>query len=232
MVENTSKPILGYWSIRGMGAQCAYLLAYCKVDYTFKEYVATVNEDGTRDRGTWPDDKFNLGIGFPNLPYFIDGDVKMAETMPVMRYICDNWKPELLGSSKKEKAEMDMLGAVVNELKLNCLMYPCYRHDDRGKITADAKTRFEPIVKWLGEKKYIMGDNLCYLDFVLLECLNVTNWISDGQIFKDYPTLDPYYKRLREIPEIQDALATFERKPFNNPFAKINHTVEVSGDKR
>ena len=75
---------------------------------------------------------------------------------------------------------MDMLGAVVNELKVNCLMYPCYRHGDREKISADAKTRFGPIVKWLGEKKYIMGDNLCYLDFVLLECLNVTNWISEG----------------------------------------------------
>ena len=82
-----AKPTLGYWSTRGMGAQVTYLLAYCGVDYNNKEYVASVGENGEWLRGTWPEDKFNLGIGFPNLPYFLDGDVKMAETMPIMRYI-------------------------------------------------------------------------------------------------------------------------------------------------
>ena len=113
MVENTNKPTLGYWSTRGMGAQCAYLLAYCKVDYTYKQYVAKIGEDGKPDRGEWPADKFNLGIGFPNLPYFIHGDVKIAETMPMMRYICAEWKPELLGKTPAQRAEVNQLSNVI-----------------------------------------------------------------------------------------------------------------------
>ena len=100
MVE-AQKPTLGYWTIRGMGAQCTYLLAYCGADYTLKEYQATFI-DGKRELGGWKEEKFNLGIGFPNLPYFLDGDIKIAETMPLMRYICNKYKPELLGSNPKE----------------------------------------------------------------------------------------------------------------------------------
>ena len=152
MVETAAeKPTLGYWAIRGMGAQCMYLLAYCEVDYSLKEYVANF-EDGKRDLGGWKEDKYNLGIGFPNLPYFIDGDVKIAETMPLMRYICKKYKPELLGTNLKEESEMDMLSAVVHSLKLDCLTYPCYSHGDRAKIDEDSKRRLGPIVKWLGEK--------------------------------------------------------------------------------
>ena len=62
-----------------------------------------------------------------------------------------------------------MLSAVVHDLKLNCLTYPFYRHGDRAKIDEDSKARLEPIVKWLGDKQYLMGDNLCYLDFIMFE---------------------------------------------------------------
>ena len=219
---NSSKPTLGYWSTRGMGAQVKYLLAYCNVDYNFKGYVCTF-EDGKVDRGTWPDEKYTLGIGFPNLPYFIDGNVKIAETMPLMRYICNKYKPELLGTNEKEIAEMDMLGAVVNDLKVNGVMFPCYGHGDRDKIDADTKKRLEPIVNWLGDKQYLMGDNVCYLDFILFECINVVEFVTNGRVFSDYPTLEPYVKRIKEIPALKDIIPQMEAIPFNNPMAKLNN---------
>ena len=221
MVESTEKPTLGYWSSRGNGAQCTYLLAYCGADYNFKQYVATF-ENGVIGRGTWPDEKFTLGIGFPNLPYLLDGDVKIAETMPLMRYICRKYKPELLGTNPKEIAEMDMLGAVVNDLKVQGVMYPCYMHGDRPKIEEDCKKRLEPIVKWLGDKKFLMGENICYLDFILFECINVIDFVSEGRVWTDYPKLKPYSDRIRALPALKDAITAAESKPFNNPFAKLN----------
>jgi len=45
-------------------------------------------------------DKFALGLAFPNLPYFIDGeDVKLTETAAIMQYISSKWRAELLGTS-------------------------------------------------------------------------------------------------------------------------------------
>ena len=75
-------------------------------------------QDGNFHMGGWKEDKFNLGIGFPNLPYFLDGDIKVAETMPLMRYICNKYKPELLGDSLKERTELDILSAVLHDLKM------------------------------------------------------------------------------------------------------------------
>ena len=97
-MEQQQKPTLGYWNIRGLGAQCTYLLAYCEVDYNLREYKGRI-VDGKPDADGWFEDKKNLGINFPNLPYFIDGDIKMAETLPLMRYICRKYKPEILGKS-------------------------------------------------------------------------------------------------------------------------------------
>ena len=215
------KPTLGYWSTRGMGAQCTYLLAYCDVDFNFKQYVATY-ENGVVGRGTWPDEKFNLGIGFPNLPYFIDGDVKIAETMPLMRYICRKYKPELLGKTLEERAQVDMIGAVVNDLKVSGCMVPCYVHGDRDKIDQDCTQRLEPIVKWLGEKKFLMGNDLCYVDFVLFECICVIEFVTNGRVFTDYPTLKTYSDEIKSITSLQSALAAAEMKAFNNPMAKLN----------
>lgn len=42
-------------------------------------------------------EKFNLGLDFPNLPYFIDGDYKITETLAIHAYIAEKWNPELLG---------------------------------------------------------------------------------------------------------------------------------------
>ena len=75
-------------------------------------------------------------MGLPNLPYFIDGEVKVSETMAIMRYICGKYKPELLGSNLNEKTEIDMYGSVMHDLKLNTLTYPFYKHGDRQKIDA------------------------------------------------------------------------------------------------
>ena len=205
-----------------MGDQCTYLLAYCGVDYELKEYKCSM-EDGKTNLGGWKEDKYNLGIGFPNLPYFLDGDIKVAETMPLMRYICNKHKPELLGDSLKERTELDILSAVIHDLKLQTLTYPFYTHGDREKIDKESKAKLKNIVAWLGDKQYLMGDKLCYVDFILLEICAVVDFVTEGRVWTDYPTLKPYSERIRAIPEIQAAIAAAEGKPFNNIMAKLNN---------
>ena len=43
------------------------------------------------DREAWLIEKFRIGLDFPNLPYFIDGDVKVTESKSIMKYIAKKW---------------------------------------------------------------------------------------------------------------------------------------------
>ena len=140
-----------------------------------------------------------------------------------MRYICNKYKPELLGDSLKERTELDILSAVVNDLKQQTLTYPFYTHGDREKIDKESKAKLAPIVRWLGDKQYLMGDKLCYVDFILLEICAVVDWVTEGRVWTDYPTLKTYSERMRAIPSIQQAIAAAEAKPFNNILAKLNN---------
>jgi glutathione S-transferase len=67
------------------------------VDFEDKQYARGPAPE--YDASQWTDEKNNLGMDFPNLPYLFDEDYKITESMAIMKYICAKWKPELLGAN-------------------------------------------------------------------------------------------------------------------------------------
>ena len=109
------RPKLGYWDIRGLAQQIRLLLVYLDVDF---EDVAYVQGDGPDySNQEWLDVKDTLGLDFPNLPYFIDEDVKVTETLAIMKYIAAKHKPAMLGKSAEEQGRVEMLADVLSNLK-------------------------------------------------------------------------------------------------------------------
>ena len=94
-----SKPTLGYWNIRGLAHGIRFVLTYSKVDFNDKRYDYGPAPEFHRD--SWNNEKFTLGLPFPNLPYFIDGEAKITETLAIYKYICHKFNPELLGKDPK-----------------------------------------------------------------------------------------------------------------------------------
>ena len=66
------------------------MLNYAGVPYEEKTYITQSGDWNLAKEGLMP---------FVNLPYIVDGDVKISETMAVQTYIADKFKPELLGST-------------------------------------------------------------------------------------------------------------------------------------
>ena len=97
-----SKPTLGYWKIRGLATALRLQMAYEGVQYDMVEYEQGEGPDFSR--AEWLDKKFTLGLDFPNLPYFIDGDLQFTETMAMHKYIADKWQPDVLGKTPADKA--------------------------------------------------------------------------------------------------------------------------------
>ena len=62
-------------------------------------------------------DKDNLGIDFPNLPYLIDGYVNLTNNDAIQNYIVNKWgSQELLGKNSQDKARVDSFNSVFNEV--------------------------------------------------------------------------------------------------------------------
>ena len=125
----TSKPKLGYWKIRGLAHQIRLILVYLNVD--FEDVMYECGDAPGYDRSCWTDVKFTLGMDFPNLPYYIDGDLKFSESGAITRYICAKYNPDLLGRSSEELAMVEMVNNIVGDLK-GAVTGPCYGTGDKA----------------------------------------------------------------------------------------------------
>ena len=62
------------------------------------------------------DDKFKLGLDFPNLPYYVDKDVKLTQSLAILRYIGKT--NGLSGKNPQEEATIDMLIQTAEDILL------------------------------------------------------------------------------------------------------------------
>jgi hypothetical protein len=118
-----SKPTLGYWNIRGLGAPIRYLLHYCGVQFEDKTYAYGPGPE--YDRSSWFNEKFTLGLELPNLPYLLDDDIKLTETVAIMKFVSSKWGGDL-HSDPIANAQAEMMQDKVLNLK-NKSTGPCYQ---------------------------------------------------------------------------------------------------------
>ena len=79
-------------------------LAYAGVDYQDITYDMGAAEGADNHWGT---QKSKLGLAFPNLPWYIDDNVKLTQSNAILRHI--GRKNNLLGKNADEASEIDML---------------------------------------------------------------------------------------------------------------------------
>ena len=218
-----SKPQLGYWKIRGLASNLRYQLAYQGVDYEMVEY----EQGDDHNVEAWTSVKYTLGMEFPNLPYLIDGDFKMSETIPIHKYIADKWNPELCGKDAQTKAHANMLGNVLNEIK-NAVTGPCYGSGDIEAIKKEIAegAKLQKVVEFLGGKKFLTGDDVTWVDFYFVEMIELMSKQHEG-LFEKYPTLKTYRESVFALPKLAEYLASDSCKEktyaFNNKSAKLNY---------
>ena len=198
-MDSSSKLIFGYWYTRGRGGVIRLLLDYCEVPYENRTYVK---------REEWFDkDKFNLGLDFPNIPYIVDGDVKIAEVNALMNYVpIKGNKKELLGGSDVNQVKVAEAVSVINDLRAS-VRNICFTKGDFYKeineviTNGQAKTlltRFENIFE---KKDWIIG-SLTIADFWLFEQLELILTI-DATKLDAFPNVLKFHKRFLEIPQVK-----------------------------
>ncbi|RWS19273.1 glutathione S-transferase Mu 1-like protein, partial [Leptotrombidium deliense] len=218
--------VLGYWDLRGICESIRYLLHFAEVEFEDKRYTfGSAPDYGCPE---WKNDKFNLGLDFPNLPYLFDGDVKLTQSLAILRYLARKYK--LVGESEAETMRLDVLEQELLDLRLKLakVVYsgPAYEklREEYLKILPE---KLQLLSNYLGDKKFVNGNKVTYVDFILYEVLDF-NYIFESTSLDAFANLNSFRHRFENLPAIQKYMSSgkFSRLPIFGPFAAIGGKKE------
>jgi len=215
-------PTLGYWAIRGLAEPLRYMLHYTGTTFEDKQY--TLGDAPTFSKDEWLADKDNLGLEFPNLPYYIDGDLKLTESSAISGHIAR--KHGLAGACEKDYIRLDLASGIITDLGMEIVML-CYGPDfetKKGAYIAALPTKVEKLSKLLGPGNYLCGDKIAFYDFLLFAVLERFLSLAP-HCLSPHQNLTAFHKRIEALP----AIAKYRSSPafqrikacFNNGYASF-----------
>ena len=214
--------ILGYWGIRSLGQPIRMLLGYKNVE--FEEKIYPVGDAPMFDKAEWNNAKFTLGLDFPNLPYLIDGDVKMSESNAIMRYLARKYNLE--GETEEEKRRIDILESVLNDFRISYINLTYFsRPQDFAKNLEKFKEDVQPALdrfdKFLGaDQKFFASNRLTYIDFLVHELMDQHRLLSKD-ILDNSNNLQNFMISFEQVPDIKEFMKSNKcfKGPINNKYA-------------
>ncbi|KAF8777977.1 glutathione S-transferase-like [Argiope bruennichi] len=208
------KPILGYWDLRGIVEPIRYLLRYKKVDFLDKRYVHGTDK--------WLKEKFSLGLDFPNLPYYMENNLKLSQSLAIIRHL--GAKYELDGKTNQQKLRIYVAEQQSRDFRmsLRTIAYDPHCEEKKKEFLENISGSFREWERFVGNRKFIAGDDLSYVDFMVYENLDYYR-LFHATILEDYPILKAYHSRVKNLPEMQEYLKSpnYKRWPIFGPTAKF-----------
>lgn len=143
----------------------------------------------------WFKDKYKLGLAFPNLPYYIDGDVKLTISHVILKYICQKYRPEYLGIDENEKMRVEMIGANVYDTFYSfaiTYLNPNYEESIPVQLFF-LKPRLKIIAGLLQQTRFVCANHVTWVDFYVYEALQLLERAVPGVIDE----ISPVFSRFR-----------------------------------
>ncbi|XP_063597131.1 glutathione S-transferase Mu 1-like [Penaeus indicus] len=211
-------PVLGYWKTRALCQAIRLMLRYTGTEYEEKFYP--VGDAPGYDKSEWLSVKFKLGLAFPNLPYYIDGDVKISQSKAIMRYLAR--KHDLCGTTPEEVIRTDMLEYQLADMQ-NAFFDVTYEHyDQKDSYTASLPAKMKQYSDFLGGSPWFAGDKLTYIDFLAYEIFD-QHLCLDRTCLDGFKNLQAFQKRFEDLEPIRKYMASpeFFRTPICNKYAQF-----------
>ncbi|GIX83678.1 glutathione S-transferase Mu 1 [Caerostris extrusa] len=210
-----SKPIVGYWDVRGLAEPIRYLLHYKNVDFEDRRYKIDQRE-------SWEKEKFNLNLDFPNLPYYIDGKVRLTQSITILRHLAGKYG--LDGKTEEEKLQASLAEQQIIDFRMSFSRL-CYSPDFeklKNEFVPKVAPQMKLVAKFLGDKKFLAGDSITYVDFMAYDVLDFYSYLIPN-VLDDLPNLKEYKQRIKNLPELQNYLksSTYVSWPIFSPLAQF-----------
>jgi len=215
-------PTFGYWPIRGVGQQVRFLLEYVGAKYEEKQYTI-------ENHNEWfLEDKVSLGLQFSNLPYYIDGDLKLTGSTAIMKHISRKHNfPDSLTES--EQCLLDMVENTVYDflwVGFIGLCYYCKGDFEKERveyIETYMPTKLKMLSDFMQNKTFILGDKITYMDFYMYEVLYAHSLFAPD-VFNKFQNLKEFLKTIENLPAISKYMKSdrYVHSPVLAPFSKWN----------
>lgn len=188
-----SKMIVAYWNLRGRAEPIHVMLEYLGIDYERKVYSTdTILDPEGYKNHVWFQDKAKLEVDYPNIPYIVDGDKKLAQLMAVMKYLARR-EGKLLPKSETEIIRCESAEGAVFDIFISFaqMVYNPDFANLKGPFLEKLPTTLSPFDKLLGKRAWLAGDNLTYIDFQFTEVLDHLELCYPG-CFDNLPNVKKY----------------------------------------
>jgi len=212
--------LLGYWKLRGLGQSVKYLLEYTGTEYKEKQYG--IGPAPEFDASEWTSEKYNLGMSFPNLPYFFDGKCKITQSHAILKHIAR--KNDLVGKTECENVRVDMAEHEALDFRKDWVkfVYSSKTEFDSSKDTyrTNLGKKLENFSKFLGSHKWFAGETLTYVDFLLYELFEI-NRMMFTDCLDEFDNLKEFQDRFEALEPIKNYLSSsrYIKHPVNGPMA-------------
>jgi len=221
-IKLSAKPKLGYWNIRGLARPIRLLLAHSQVDFDDVRYNEGKGPEFSR--AEWTDVKDKLDLPFPNLPYYIDEEIKLSQSNAILMYIAEKHGLHD-GFTANELGTTVMLLEQIMELRNAAvrIFYKTYDGPQGQNVLqhrASAEKRLKQFMKFLGENVWLLGDKLCAADFHLAELLDQHIMLYPDLCKEDLQPLQAYRDRFFALPQILNWIRKTGAVDCNNRHAK------------
>lgn len=214
-------PVLAYWDIRGLAQPIRLLLEYTGTEFEDKYFEC--GPAPKFDKSCWFDIKEDMDLDFPNLPYYIDGDVKITQSNAIMRHIAR--KHDLCGKTEAEKVRVDTVENQAMDFR-NGFVRLCYLdfNNQKEKYLEGLQGTIKMFSKFLGNRPWYAGDNISFADFLMYELID-QHLQLDNSILKNAKNIDEFQKRFEDLEPIKKYMASprFMKAPLNNKMAKFGN---------
>ena len=211
---------LGYWGIKGIAEPIRWLIAVLGLQV--KEYNPASMEEWFGEK------KQSLGLPFPNLPYLVDGDFKVSESLAIPLYLCNKaGKPELLGKDIKEQAVVREIEGVFLDIRKEIYQVIFGAADHKANWekaiapTSVISTKLAYLEKFLGDKEFFLG-HLTYADLLFAYYSEFIWAISDSFGIKNpievrFGKLDKFCYKIHDLAGVKERHVASLNIPYMPP---------------
>ncbi len=202
---------LAYWNTKGLAELARRMLALFDLPYTEKN-PASMEEAIALTR--------NNGFDFPNLPYLIDGDLKLTESSAIYLYIAHKaGKKDFFGAEGIERIKHQMVLGVMDDTVsifwqvVNRENYAEFYETKREVL----ERKFQELSKFLGERQTLFCQ-LTFADiklaFIISLIKTVIRAIKKTDPFAGLKNLEAHSHSVVNLPGLKEYLET-------NPKSKL-----------